>query len=294
MKFNVCRVSQISLFRKFEAPRHGSLAFLPRKRCKHGRGKIKAFPKDDQTKKPHLTGFIGWKCGMTHVVREVEKPGSKLHNKETAEGTTVIETPPMTVVGLVGYVKTPMGVKPLKTVWAKHVNDGFKRRIVKNWYKNKKTTAFSKLGAKYSNDADLKKLTDLIKKYCHVVRAICHTQMVVNQKKRIPTLKLKKDPIMEFQINGGSVAEKVDWVVSKFEQELRVQDVFSADQMLDIISVTKGKGFKGVTSRWHTKKLPRKTHKGTILFLLISTGFESLGHSSSGNLQFVIGNLQHQ
>merc|ERR1712008_198176 len=34
------------------------------------------------------------------------------------------------------------------------------------------------------------------------------------------------------------------------------------DEMIDIIRVTKGKGFKGVTSRRHTKKLPRKTHKG--------------------------------
>ncbi|KAL7673423.1 hypothetical protein ACOME3_008281 [Neoechinorhynchus agilis] len=32
--------------------------------------------------------------------------------------------------------------------------------------------------------------------------------------------------------------------------------------MIDCIGVTKGKGFKGVTSRWHTRKLPRKTHKG--------------------------------
>lgn len=32
--------------------------------------------------------------------------------------------------------------------------------------------------------------------------------------------------------------------------------------MIDCIGVTKGHGFKGVTSRWHTKKLPRKTHKG--------------------------------
>merc|ERR1712128_328203 len=29
-----------------------------------------------------------------------------------------------------------------------------------------------------------------------------------------------------------------------------------------IIAHTQGKGVKGVTSRWHTKKLPRKTHKG--------------------------------
>merc|ERR1712141_391610 len=32
--------------------------------------------------------------------------------------------------------------------------------------------------------------------------------------------------------------------------------------MIYMVGVTKGKGFKGVTSRWHTKKLPRKTHKG--------------------------------
>lgn len=32
--------------------------------------------------------------------------------------------------------------------------------------------------------------------------------------------------------------------------------------MIDVIGVSKGKGFEGVTHRWGTKKLPRKTHKG--------------------------------
>jgi large subunit ribosomal protein L3e len=36
---------------------------------------------------------------MTHILREVEKPGSKLHKKETIEAVTIIETPPMVVVG---------------------------------------------------------------------------------------------------------------------------------------------------------------------------------------------------
>ena len=38
--------------------------------------------------------------------------------------------------------------------------------------------------------------------------------------------------------------------------------MFAKDEMIDVIGVTKGHGFKGVTSRWHTKKLPRKTHEG--------------------------------
>ena len=53
-----------------------------------------------------------------HVALQVEKPGSKLHKKETAEAVTIIETPPMIVVGVVGYVMTPTGLRTLNTIWA--------------------------------------------------------------------------------------------------------------------------------------------------------------------------------
>ena len=62
--------------RKFERPRHGSLGFLPRKRARRFRGKVKSFPKDDQSKAPHLTAFLAYKAGMTHILRDVDKPGS--------------------------------------------------------------------------------------------------------------------------------------------------------------------------------------------------------------------------
>lgn len=75
-------------------------------------------------------------------------------------------------------------------------------------------------------------------------------------------LRQKKSHIMEIQINGGTVAQKVDWAREHLEKEVSVNDVFLQDELIDCIGVTKGKGYKGVTSRWHTKKLPRKTHKG--------------------------------
>jgi len=37
---------------------------------------VKAFPKDDQTMPCKFTAFMGYKAGMTHIVRDVEKPGS--------------------------------------------------------------------------------------------------------------------------------------------------------------------------------------------------------------------------
>ncbi len=55
---------------------------------------------------------------------------------------------------------------------------------------------------------------------------------------------------------------QVDFARSNFESSIPIKQVFAKNEMIDVIGVTKGKGFKGVTSRWHTKKLPRKTHKG--------------------------------
>ena len=67
---------------------------------------------------------------------------------------------------------------------------------------------------------------------------------------------------MEIQVNGGSIPDKVEFAQGLFEKPVDVGSVFEQDEMIDAIAVTKGHGFQGVTSRWGTKKLPRKTHKG--------------------------------
>lgn len=62
---------------------------------------------------------------------------------------------------------------------------------------------------------------------------------------RLVPIKQKKAHVMEVQLNGGSVAEKVDWVRERLEQPVPVSSVFSQDEMIDIIGVTKGHGMKG-------------------------------------------------
>merc|ERR1712000_519021 len=133
--------------RKFEAPRHGSLGFRPRRRTRHHRGRVRAFPRDGPSKKVHLTAFPGFKAGMTHVLRDVDRQGSKLNKKEVIEAVTVIECPPATVVGCVGYIDTPRGLKALTTVWAKKLDKDTIRRFYKNWMNSKKK-AFTKYQTK--------------------------------------------------------------------------------------------------------------------------------------------------
>ncbi|CAL5377958.1 unnamed protein product [Camellia sinensis] len=222
-------------------------------------GKLKAFPKDDPSKPCRLTAFLGYKAGMTHIVREVEKPGSKLHKKETCEAVTIVETPPMVVVGVVGYVKTPRGLRSLSTVWAQHLNEEVKRRFYKNWCKSKKK-AFTKYSKKYENDEgkkDIQAQLEKMKKYCSVIRVLAHTQI-----RKMKGLKQKKAHLMEIQVNGGDVAKKVDYAYSFFEKHIPIDAVFQKDEMIDIIGVTKGKGYEGVVTRWGVTRLPRKTHRG--------------------------------
>mmetsp|Transcript_1116 Transcript_1116/g.3312 ORF Transcript_1116/g.3312 Transcript_1116/m.3312 type:complete len:114 (-) Transcript_1116:720-1061(-) len=113
---------------------------------------------------------------MTHIVRDVNKPGSKLHKKEVIEAVTVIEVPPMTVVGLVGYIDTPRGLRALTTVWANKLERNTLRRFYKNWYASKGKKAFNKYTAKVSeNPALVEAKLNRIKKYCTTVRVIAHT-----------------------------------------------------------------------------------------------------------------------
>lgn len=55
----------------------------------------------------------------------------------------------------------------------------------------------------------------------------------------------KKAHIMEIQLNGGTIADKVAWVKEHLEKPVPISSVFGADEMVDCIGVTKGKGFKG-------------------------------------------------
>merc|ERR1712166_1572246 len=185
----------------------------------------------------------GYKAGMTHILRESNKPGSKIHKKEVVEAVTIIETPPMCVVGLVGYVETPRGLRTLTTVWAEHMGDQVKRRFYKNWYNSKKK-AFTKYAERLAKDkAERGDGSDpeleRIKKYCNVVRVLAHTDI---RKIKLP--------------------QKVDFGHGLFEKFVPVSDVFSQNDMIDTIGVTKGHGFEGVIARWGVTRLPRKAHRG--------------------------------
>jgi large subunit ribosomal protein L3e len=172
---------------------------------------------------------MGYKAGMTHIVRELDRPGSKNHKKEIVEAVTVIETPPIVICGVVGYVETPRGLRSLTTVWAEHLSDEVKRRFYKSWYRSKKK-AFTKYAKQYaeSSGSNVERELERIRKYCTVVRVLAHTQISKTG------LRQKKAHLMEIQVNGGSIPDKVDFAKAHFEKPVEVSSVFEQDENIDM------------------------------------------------------------
>jgi len=119
-----------------------------------------------------------------------------MHKKEVVEAATIIETPPMVAVGVVGYVETPRGLRSLTTVWAEHLSDEVKRRFYKNWYRSKKKafTKYAKKHAESGSASSVARELERISKYCSVVRVLAHTQI------RKTGLAQKKAHLMEIQV----------------------------------------------------------------------------------------------
>src|SRR5690606_29722268 len=124
----------------------------------------------------------------------------------------------MVAVGVVGYVETPFGLRTLSTVWAQHLSPAVKRRFYRRWYKSKKK-AFSKHTKNYNTknsrqerQATLKKMAKL----CSVIRVLAHTQI---HKTRVGQ---KKAHLIEIQVNGGTVPQKIAFAVRLFEKFIPV------------------------------------------------------------------------
>jgi len=88
----------------------------------------------------------------------------------------------MVIVGVVGYVKTPRGLRSLNTVWAQHLSEEVRRRFYKNWYRSKKK-AFTKYSKKYESEDGKKEIQtqlEKMKKYASVIRVLAHTQVDID------------------------------------------------------------------------------------------------------------------
>jgi len=224
--------------RKQSAPRRGSLAYRPRKRARRITGRIRHWPA--YAGDPHILGFAGYKVGMTHVVLIDDRQSSPWFGREISRPVTILDTPPMLLASIRGYQRNGGNLQVVGECWCENLPKDFGR--IMQWPE------------KYDAKAALKKFNDLLEGL-----EILRVRMI--SQPRLAGVDKKKPDIIECEVAGGTIKEQFEYVKKLIGQEIRVRDIFQQGQYLDVIAVSKGKGFQGVIKRFGAAILQRKTRK---------------------------------
>jgi large subunit ribosomal protein L3 len=229
--------------RKTHAPKHGSLAYLPRHRAKKPVARIRFWPKINADA-PRLLGFSGYKAGMTYVFTIEDRKRSPNFGKEVMRAVTILETPPLLVCGVRTYTHTPYGLEQLTECWMKDPPKDLDRAIV--------------LPETFKTDEMLQKIDQNIDQTT-TVRAIIATQPAQ------ANLSKKKPEITEIQIGGGTIQQQVEYAKALLGKTVTAEEVFKNGQHVDVAAISTGKGFQGPVKRWGVTILQakgRKTKRG--------------------------------
>jgi len=218
-------------------PKRGSKGYSPRKRAKSETPRFKSWP--EREGEPKIQGFAGYKAGMTHAFMMDYRPTSTTSKQEIRVPVTIIEVPPMKTAAVRVYEHTPYGLKTKGEVWAQKVDKDLEGRlpIPKN-YDSKE--AWKKIDKKSVDDVRL---------------------LIYTQPNRVTGIPKKTPDIMEVRIGGGTMEERIRYAKKKLGKEITVKDFVNEGEMVDVASITKGKGFQGHVKRWGVKLLTHKNSK---------------------------------
>jgi large subunit ribosomal protein L3 len=229
--------------RKTHAPRHGSLAYLPRKRAKKPVARIRYWPKV-KADNPRLLGFLGYKAGMTYVFTIEDRKRSPNFGKEVMRAATVLETPPILVCGIRTYTHDPYGLQQLTEVWMKDTPKELERALV--------------LPENFNTEEMLQKINQTLDQTTNI-RAIIATQP------KLANLSKKKPEITEIEVGGGNVSQQLEYAKGLLGKTITPEEVFKNGQYVDAAAITTGKGWQGPVKRWGVTILQakgRKTKRG--------------------------------
>lgn len=247
---------------KINRPRRGSMGVYPRKRAASIVPRVRTWP-DVELGRPVLLGFAGYKVGMAHAVLLEDRPTSPLYGKEVVRPVTILETPPLVVLGarLYGLDPSTGALSCLGEAWAETlpevtVRRGNKERRVRvmDMVRRRIVT----LPERIDSEAMWRKLEERAGLAAEV-RAIVSTQPW------LAGIGKKTPEVFEVPIGGvPAIEEKLQFVRGILGKEYPVDKSFEEGQLVDVVAVTKGKGWEGVVRRFGVTILPRwhKHRKG--------------------------------
>lgn len=189
-------------------------------------GDIRSWPGAEGPAK--VQAFAGYKVGMTHVEMVDYRKSSVTAGQSIIAPVTVVEVPPLAVVAIRLYREDYEGMKVAYEQWAENTDKSLARR---------------KPPAKEHRKKE-------------VPKDFSEVRLIVNTNPKVVTGVPTKTPdIFEVNVSGATNEEKLKYAQEKLGKTLSFSEFSGEGNFVDVIGVTKGKGFTGHVERFGVKLL---------------------------------------
>ncbi len=220
----------------------------PRKRAKRSIAKVRYWH-DNNTNK--LLAFIGYKAGMTHSIIRDHSPHTQYKNEDVSIPITIIECPPLRPLSLRFYQNSYYGLKCIAEVYSKAI------------------------------PKDLKKYINAQKKEVKEPESFDEVRLIVSTQPHLAGFGQKRPSLIEVAASGKNKEEKIAYLKSLLDKDIRIQDIFKEQKFLDVHGVTKGKGYQGTVKRFGVTIRQHKAEK-------TKRGIGTLGSWHPSKVQFTV------
>lgn len=210
-------------------PHHGSLQYWPHRRASKRLPRVRSEP---ALSEGSVANIITFKAGMLHVLMSDDSDGPS-KGMEVSTPCTVLEMPKTEVYGIRLYkTDSSTGYKKAET----EIYDDAVSKKLKILHNN--SAKLEEIKQKLSDFVDVKLLmaaqpAGTSTGQHHIIR-------------------------FESSVAGSTLPDKFEVAVSKLGKELSISDVFKSGEYVDLVSISKGKGWQGAVKRHGVKVQGRK------------------------------------
>jgi len=215
---------------RLSQPKRGSLEYWPRKRAADIVARIRTWTPSKETK---IIGFAAYKVGMTHLMVTDNRTTSQTKGEDIQVPVTILECPPLKIASILVYRKDAYGLHCTGQINADKLEKETARTIITQ--------------KKPIKQPDTKNIAE--------VRILAYTQP------KLTSIGKKAPEFFELGIGGTKPEEKLALAKGFLGKEIKISDVFNEGQVVDVTSITKGKGLQGPVKRFGVNLRSHKSQK---------------------------------
>ncbi len=193
-----------------------------------------------------LAGYPAFKAGMIHAVTVDDRERTPNFGKPMFNSATVLSLPEITVCGIRAYKMTDGSEFPVADAFAGDLEDYLRKRLSQSARDKKSIPNRSKAG---------------LDRILQLMNNISRFSALVSVLPKEAGLSTDAPQVQEIGVTGPDLVSQFEYLKTVLGKKVRTIEFLKPGAYVDVIGVSKGKGFEGPVTRFGVKRKQHKSRK---------------------------------